>query len=110
MTRNCRSTMATAAPAERATVAIEDAAIGHLAEDLTVPCEGRHESAPPAEWIVWWTCPCPPGYALLCTDHKDRWSSELDAEMAILCEGCGQTFAPAPTAIRLIEPLNRRPQ
>lgn len=82
-----------------------------LMASLEPPCEAafaheRESDVPPAEWIAWWVCPCQPDHMLICTGCKD----ELLKVGSLWCEGCRVTFIPSSAAIRLIEPLNRRPQ
>jgi hypothetical protein len=78
-------------------------------DQLRPPCEVRHDNGappPPAEWILWWACSCPPPYVLFCTPCKDAY---LDPDFCVHCPQCGTHYRPASTAIRLIEPLDRRP-
>lgn len=72
---------------------------GRRDDPLTCNGSGR------AEWALWFSCGCNPGYVLYCTSCKDR---VLGHEAGLHCTPCHQTFKPASTAYRLIEPLNRR--
>jgi hypothetical protein len=79
-----------------------------IRDQLQPPCEVPHNDVvpPPAEWVLWWECTCPPPYVLACTPCKDVY---IDPEMHAYCPQCGTTYRPASTSIRLIEPLDRRP-
>lgn len=79
----------------------------HLDEQWALPCQLRRpygcggDSA--AEWILYGADCCPlPKVALYCTPCKDVMLG-VDG---ICCENCNCYFTPAPTAFKLIEPLN----
>lgn len=78
-----------------------------LTEDIQIPCEKQWNPhcgrSNPAEWIAWVACTCAPPYVLWCTPCKDRM---LNGDR-IWCRSCGDSWATAGEAFRLIEPLNR---
>lgn len=81
-----------------------------LLEDLAPPCDlglVDHPEPPPAEWILHWSCPCPPTHSLACTDCKDAFLA-LHPQHLFHCQTCAAYYRPPQTAARLIEPLNRR--
>lgn len=87
------------------------ATIEHLDEDWALPCEvywshPEVAEAPRAEWIVWSVCSCPPGYFLFCSPCLDVMLAD---RTTVECVGCLAKWCPPSTAVRLIEPLNRRP-
>lgn len=89
-----------------------------MMNDVRVPCERELRDAyhaangqrvlancggvNPAEWVMWFACPCPPAYALYCTFCKD---TVLAAPM-LYCGDCGLNVPPGQM-YRLIEPINR---
>jgi hypothetical protein len=87
------------------TAAVETTTIEHLDKDWDVPCTTEHPSPERANWVLWWSCTCPPASILTCAACKD---SVMGAPL-VVCDECGTKFAPGSTAVRLIEPLNRRP-
>lgn len=100
-------TMTATRPVETIDVATSEAM------DWDIACErgvrpGPHLAAcrgeGKAEWVLYFTCGCPPAHVLYCTACKDA-CVERDW---CFCEICGTTFTPASTAYCLIEPLNRR--
>ncbi|HEY3559639.1 MAG TPA: hypothetical protein VGL05_19355 [Kribbella sp.] len=101
-------------PARRATT--DTRPIDHLDEDWATPCEAGRGSGEaiacrprnPAAFVVWPVVCCPPNNAvtLWCRPCLD----ELLSADFLACAHCGHVFDPSSTAIRLIEPLNRRPQ
>jgi predicted Rossmann-fold nucleotide-binding protein len=76
----------------------------HLDEDWALPCETSHAETQQGEWIVTWSCACPPPSVVLCTGCKDG----VMAAPNIVCDDCHVMFVPGSTSVRLIEPLNRR--
>jgi len=78
--------------------------LGDLDEDWAVPCATEHADPTRADWIVTWSCTCPPASVVLCTGCKDGVMGAAN----IVCGDCNTCFVPGSTAIRLIEPLNRR--
>jgi hypothetical protein len=81
----------------------------HLLDELAPPCDYQsmhRDDARAAEWILWFTCPCPPPYVLLCTGCKDTY---FELSLVATCFTCNTVYRPAAHAVRLIEPINRRP-
>lgn len=91
-----------------AQVVVDELTIAHLDDEWALPCEFlAHEGPDPAKWVMYPTC-CTVGggpYILGCDACKAR---NTDQHHAIRCEECGNTYAPASLAWRLIEPLERR--
>jgi len=94
--------------------------IVHLDEDWDVPCEAGRDvpdglgvitcrGANPASFVMWTTVCCPKeaerGPVLICKQCLDE---ALGDPWGIRCAWCNHEFLPSSTAIRLIEPLNRR--
>lgn len=96
----------TAAPIEITEAKAAAEAMANLDEECVIPCENEeHDQPPVAEWIVHWAC-CDPA-TLVCGDCKDRLIDY--AEPTVSCDNCGARYTPGRAAIRLIEPLSRRP-
>lgn len=103
---------------ERVTcVRINEVLIEHLDEDWAEPCDvGRATGGPrgagvcsnAAAWIAWSVrcCEARSVAVVLCDDHK----AKLLANPFGVCQHCEHVFSPAAAGVRLIEPLNRRPQ
>lgn len=85
--------------------------VAHLDEDWAVPCEARkgaNDCPNQAEWIAWHVVCCPQAtrHRLWCMRHRDYFVHKLGV---FRCRHCGWRVDPAQLAIRLIEPLTRRP-
>lgn len=93
------------------------AIIEHLDQDWAVPCQmgrdapdsdaigcGGHN---PAAFVVWPVecCAHKTRPALACKPCLDEL---LNDPLGVSCAWCGTSFMPGSTALRLIEPLNRR--
>lgn len=93
--------------------------LANLDEDWAIPCEiGRDapddnvigcRGANPADFILWpvHCCPRKERPILSC---KRCLADLLSDPLGVSCAWCRTSFMPGVTALRLIEPLNRRPQ
>lgn len=83
----------------------------HLLADVVPACEcvyTKHVEPPPAAWVIHWVCACTPTFVLACTGCKDALLS-LPPHRVVYCPGCGSNYRPPQSAVRLTEPLTRRP-
>jgi hypothetical protein len=114
MTRNCRSTLVSVSAAE-AEAPVDTSVIEHLDADWALQCDGVKDLPEScqrrnrADYIVRLVACCAKTVGvtrLWCQTCLDG----LRTQPRCMCNHCGREFTPASSAIRKVEPLNRRPQ